>query len=327
MSESSTRGTIRNCSVERTLAILDDVWAFLVLREFYMGARRFEQIRSVLQAPRSTISNRLSRLCEAGVISRNTTGQDGRLGEYRLTDSGADLYLVMLALLRFGDRHLAGCDGPPVQLFHAACQSAFEPVTICSACGGAIKASQVSYRDGPGAGQSMPVERQQRRRRKDGPTFEGNRPSSVSRTVAIMADRWTFLVLRELFFGVRRFEQMRENLGIAPNVLSDRLNHLVEQNILRKEPYSQNPLRHEYRLTKQGLDLFLPLIQMLRWGDKWHGHEPPLILTHKQCGQDFHPVVACSHCLEAIDMHDVRYRLNYNAPVGTIAPKARLDQA
>ena len=312
---------VRNCSVERTLAILDDAWAFLVLREFYMGARRFEQIRAALHAPRSTISDRLTRLCDAGVIERCAGDERGGRGEYRLTDSGRDLYLVMLALMRFGDDHLLDAKGPPLVLVHERCGRAFLPHTICSACGGAVTASHVSYRDGPGAGLAPPRARMQRRRRKSDAAFERNRPSSVSRTLAIMADRWTFLILREFFFGARRYEQLRENLGIATNILSDRLSHLVARGILQKVVYRQSPARFEYRLTPVGRDLYLPLIQMLRWGDRWSGHPPPLILTHLDCGRDFHPVVACGHCNEAIRLADVRYRLNYPPPQG--AAKAR----
>ncbi|HKT84719.1 MAG TPA: helix-turn-helix domain-containing protein [Novosphingobium sp.] len=318
---------VRNCSVERTLAILDDAWSFLVLREFYMGARRFEQIRTVLQAPRSTLSERLSRLLEAGLIRQvPQNGTDGRL-EYRLTESGMDLYLVMLTLMRFGDDHLCDDRGAPLTLVHAGCGHPCKPETLCSECGEPVGAQQVAYRDGPGAGRSpLRVQRQRRRSKGESP-FERNRPSSVSRTLEILADRWSFLILREFFFGVRRYEQLREKLGIASNILADRLAHLVERGILRKVPYSRQPLRYEYRLSAMGRDLFLPLIQMLRWGDRWLGHESPLILTHMGCGQDFRPVVACSHCKHRLDPREVSYRLNYSLGSGASKPPAQLDRS
>ena len=311
---------VRNCSVERTLAILDDAWSFLVLREFYMGARRFEQIRTVLQAPRSTISERLARLVEAGLIWQvPQKGAAGRL-EYRLTDAGLDMYRVMLTLMRFGDEHLCEDTAPPLVLFHTRCGRACRPMTLCSQCGEPIDAHNVTYRNGPGAGRSLARRQRQRRRNKGKSPFERNRPSSVSRTVEMLADRWSFLILREFFFGVRRYEQLRENLGIASNILADRLAHMVDRGIVTKVAYSQQPPRHEYRLSIMGRDLYLPLIQMLRWGDRWLGHEAPLILQHSLCGQDFEPIVACDHCRLPLDPKEVRYSLDY--ALGDGAPKS-----
>lgn len=311
---------VRNCSVERTLAIVGDAWAFLVLREFYMGARRFEQICRALEVPRSTLSNRLSHLCDAGVIDKRGT-------DYRLTESGKDLYLVMLALMRFGDKYLLDDRGPPLTLIHDACSQPFTPETACSECGGTVHSGNVTYRDGPGAGMAPQQDRPQRRRRKGAQNFERNRPSSVSRTVEIVAERWTFLILREFFFGVRRYEQLRENLGIAPNILSDRLSHLVERGILNKEIYSESPVRLEYRLTSTGRDLYLPLIQMLSWGDRWLGYPPPLILTHQDCGKDFQPLIVCSHCREPVEAASVHYRLNYELPDAAAHPPALLGDS
>lgn len=314
---------VRNCSVERTLAILNDPWSFLVLREFYMGARRFEQIRSVLQAPRSTLSDRLAQLLAAGLIRQVPRAKASRLREYRLTASGLDLYLVMLTLMRFGDDHL-GNGEPPLVLVHEACGRTCRPQTQCSECHQPIDVKTVSYRDGAGAGQSLARAQRQRRRNKGESPFERNRPSSVSRTLAILADRWSFLILREFFFGVRRYEQLRENLGIASNILADRLAHLVDRGMVIKVLYSEQPPRHEYRLSAVGRDLYLPLIQMLRWGDRWLGHEAPLILTHSLCGKDFVPVVACDHCGLPLDPKQVRYSLNYALREGAARSPAQL---
>lgn len=316
---------MRHCSVERTLAILDDAWSFLVLREFYMGARRFEQIRSVLQAPRSTLSERLSRLLAAGLIRQTPQETSARRLEYRLTESGLDMYLVMLTLMRFGDDHLRDGNPPPLVLVHTPCGHACRPQTQCSACGDPVDVSAVTYRDGPGAGHSEARPQRQRRRNKGESPFERNRPSSVSRTLEILADRWSFLILREFFFGVRRYEQLRENLGIASNILADRLAHLVDRGILTKVPYSQQPLRHEYRLSSIGKDLYLPLIQMLRWGDRWLGYEAPLVLEHAGCGHEFHPVVACDHCGLPLDPKEVRYRVSYTLNDGAPKPPAQLN--
>lgn len=304
---------VRNCSVAWTIDILADAWSFLVLREFYMGVRRFDQIQVALSIPRSTLSDRLTRLGEARIIKRTTT--DARRSEYRLTERGLDLYLVMLALMRFGDDHLAGQAPLPLQLYHQPQGHAFQPMTVCSECREPIHARDVRYHDGPGAGVSPAPVIPQRRRSNGSKNFERNRPSSVSRTVSILADRWSFLILRECFFGIKRYDQFQERLAIAPNILADRLRRLVATEILKRLQYQDNPPRFEYHLTNIGLDLYLPLIQMLRWGDRWIANAPPLILTHKKCGNIFKPLLVCDQCLETISAHDVRYRLSYRPPM------------
>lgn len=309
-SKTTARPMVRNCSVDRTLTILSDAWSFLVLREVYLGARRFDHVQAVLHMPRSTLSARLAQLVKANVLSRVPLVGSARF-EYRLTERGHDLYLVMLAMLRFGDDWLAGNKPPPLRLVHATCGHECHPETICSACSKPIDALQVTYRDGPGAGVSQATAMPQRRRTGGVETFERGRPSSVSRTLGILADRWTFLVVREMFFGVHRFDVLLERLGIATNILTDRLNRLVSQNILRRAKYQDVPERYEYKLTTAGRDLYLPQIQMLRWGDKWLGYEKPLILKHLDCGKDFAPLIACDHCRQPINPREMRYHLTY----------------
>ena len=306
---------IRNCSVERTLAIVSDTWTFLVLREFYMGAHRFDQIERVLGVPRSTLSNRLGLLVDNDVIARVPDPARGNRNDYRLTRRGRELYLVMLSLLRFGDRHLHGGAPVPLRLIHKPCGHEFQPDTACSACGENIVATEVSYRDGPGAGLSPAPAHAQRRRRGEPGSFERGRPSSVSRTLEIIADRWTFLILRELFLGSRRFDQFAEQLGVSSAVLAVRLNRLTTAGIIRRSKYQDLPERFEYRLTPVGRDLYLPMIQMLHWGDTWLGHPAPMILTHKLCGRDFHPRIVCSCCRTDIAANDVRYTLGYELAV------------
>ncbi len=305
------RAMVRNCSVDRTLTILSDAWSFLVLREIYLGARRFDQIQAALHMPRSTLSERLNSLVDHKVIRRDLIPETKSRFDYRLTESGFDLYLVMLAMLRFGDDWLARKKPPPLKLIHTACGHESHPVTLCSACNEPVDALRVTYRDGPGAGVSQSTAMSQRRRTGDVDTFERGRPSSVSRTLGILADRWTFLIVREMFFGIRRFDALQERLGIATNILTNRLNRLISQNILKRVKYSDAPERYEYKLTVSGRDLYLPLIQMLRWGDKWLGHKKPLILHHADCDKDFTPVVACDHCRQPLDPHDMHYYLTY----------------
>ncbi len=138
----------------------------------------------------------------------------------------------------------------------------------------------------------------------------GEQPCSFARTLAVLGDRWTLMVLRDCFLRVRRFEDFQARLGIARPVLTDRLNKLVAAEVLLREPYQRNPLRHEYRLTEKGLDLYPVILGMVHWGDRHtlDGGNRPLLHQHRACGHDFDPIVTCSSCHEEIRPREVSVR-------------------
>ena len=128
-------------------------------------------------------------------------------------------------------------------------------------------------------------------------------PCSIARTVAVIGDRWTLLVLRECFLGVRRFEEFQQHLGIARHRLSDRLNRLVEHEVLKKVPYQDKPPRLEYRLTDKGLDLYPVLVALMEWGDR-HAvgpAGPQVLLRHRDCGEPVRLEMSCAagHVVES----------------------------
>jgi DNA-binding HxlR family transcriptional regulator len=136
------------------------------------------------------------------------------------------------------------------------------------------------------------------------------RVDSVERFLSHAGDAWTFLVLREAFFGVRRFDAFQRNLAAAPNILTDRLKKLVANGVLAKVRYQTRPPRFEYRLTEKGLDLYPAIVLMMRWGDRWldRGRGAPLLLTHGRCGKTSRPVLVCDVCSEPIAAREMRWR-------------------
>ena len=130
---------------------------------------------------------------------------------------------------------------------------------------------------------------------------------SVARSLAVVGDRWSFLILREAFFGVGRFGDLARNLGIARNILSVRLAALVETGVLERHRYHSDPDWYEYRLTAMGRDLYPIVVTLMRWGDRYlAGPEgPPLVLRHERCGHDAAPTLVCSHCAEEIRPEDI----------------------
>jgi DNA-binding HxlR family transcriptional regulator len=135
-------------------------------------------------------------------------------------------------------------------------------------------------------------------------------PCSVARSVAVIGDRWTLMILRDCFLGVRRFEGFQARLGISRTIIAERLKLLVDEGVLRKIPYQEHPVRHEYRLTQKGLDLHPVIMAVVAWGDRHYAGEsgPPLLHRHRACGCDFRPVMTCSECGDAVGARDVETR-------------------
>jgi DNA-binding HxlR family transcriptional regulator len=135
------------------------------------------------------------------------------------------------------------------------------------------------------------------------PRTYDNQVCSIARALEAIGDRWTMLVIRDAFLGVRRFEDFQRDLGVARNVLTDRLGRLVEEGILERERYQERPQRYEYRLTDKGRDLFPVLVTLLKWGDR-HAPDaggPPTLLLHRDCGGEIDERLSCDRCGEPVD--------------------------
>ncbi len=121
---------------------------------------------------------------------------------------------------------------------------------------------------------------------------------TIGRAMAILGEKWTVVVLREVFNGVRRFDDMRAHTGIPRQVLTNRLGGLVESGVLRREPYREpgSRVRHEYRLTAKGLDLYPVLIAVSEWGNRYLADPqgPPLEFAHRDCGEPVHTEIHCA---------------------------------
>ena len=142
---------------------------------------------------------------------------------------------------------------------------------------------------------------------------------SVANALDVIGDRWNLLILRDAFMGVRRFEDFHKDLGIARNILSDRLEKLQTSGIMEARLYREHPPRHEYRLTDRGKDLFDVLLALWRWGDRWDPPttEPMRQLTHLECGEPTHSVPTCAHCGEKLTRADLRIEPGLEVPTRT----------
>jgi len=137
-------------------------------------------------------------------------------------------------------------------------------------------------------------------------TYE-NQVCSIAGALELIGERWTLLILRDVFLGIRRFDDLQRELGIARNVLRDRLNLLVDAGILEKQRYQERPERFDYRLTEKGIDLWPVMHAIMSWGDK-HGvvdGGPPTIVEHRDCGGHIDANRVCERCGELVGPRQV----------------------
>ncbi|MEV0352973.1 helix-turn-helix domain-containing protein [Nonomuraea sp. NPDC050680] len=144
---------VNNCSIERTLDIVGEKWTFLVLREAFRGVRRFADMQAITGAPRQVLSARLARLVDEGLMRKEPYREPGQRqrDEYRLTEKGRDLYPLLVALMHWGDKYLAGDEGPPVLLTHRDCGAPIEQHFRCADGHEVVGPREVTALPGSGA--------------------------------------------------------------------------------------------------------------------------------------------------------------------------------
>jgi DNA-binding HxlR family transcriptional regulator len=130
----------------------------------------------------------------------------------------------------------------------------------------------------------------------------GNHPCSIARALDAAGEWWTPLILRDVAYGIRRFREIQDDLGISANVLADRLETLVAEGLVETRAYQSRPERHEYRLTEKGLDLVPALLALMQWGDRWAWPDGsgPVRVLHRECGHETRVEVRCPHCERAL---------------------------
>jgi DNA-binding HxlR family transcriptional regulator len=130
---------------------------------------------------------------------------------------------------------------------------------------------------------------------------------SIARTLDIAGEPWSPLIIRDVWLGVTRFDEIQRDLGISRKVLAERLKWLVAHGVLEQHPYRKRPLRHEYRLTQKGFELADALLALTAWGDRWTAGDagPPALLRHKGCGELTHAELRCAHCGEPLHASEV----------------------
>jgi len=141
---------------------------------------------------------------------------------------------------------------------------------------------------------------------------------SLARTLDIAGEWWTPLVLRDIWRGRTRFDEIQDNLGVSRKLLADRLETLVREGVVERVPYQERPTRYEYVLSPKGKQLWEAFMPLIAWGSRWTSGEagPPALARHELCGELMIPRVTCSHCGERLRADDVRQEPGPGARIG-----------
>ncbi|MFV8165259.1 winged helix-turn-helix transcriptional regulator [Mycobacterium sp. 134] len=300
MSEASGIAPARDSILDAVDAI-GDAWSWLILREAVLHrVDRFGEFQDRLGIARSTLTARLNQLDRSGILIH-----DPQARRYALSPAGEDFFGCLLVAQRWGDRWRPNVQAalPVTHEGTAGARHAVSAILCCTACGQELRAGEVIAHRGSGAFSNRVVAT--RRRTPDLELLERVRPCSIAHTLTVTGDWWSFLIIRELFFGVHRFDDLQRHLGVGPNILSTRLRNLVSLGVVDRVEYQSWPARYEYRLSEKGLDYYPIPLAVAMWGRRWlppNPNEPTL--THA-CGGEVQAVLRCAECTAEITRQDV----------------------
>jgi DNA-binding HxlR family transcriptional regulator len=285
--------TIRACSIWRALEVVGDVAVLLIMEQAFLGKHRFGDFVEETGIARSVISNRLAKLVEAGLLSKDEIRRSG----YHLTEMGRGLFPFALMILRWQQTWELGGRGFEIRLAHTDCGQTTIPVPACDHCHSEVDPREVSWAPGAGLSQVTPLYGRRRTQTAAAGAKRGNR-TMVDSVIELFGDRWSTLVVRACFTGIHKFDEIQRDTLMASNILSDRLSRLQAQGIIKAKSYSAHQDRFEYRLTEKGRDIYPVLLALLQWGDTWFADVkgPPLLLTHDKCDHGLSMSPVCKTC-------------------------------
>ena len=290
------------------MAQIGDRWAFLILRDVYLGISRFEELRQSADCSRGTLSSRLRSLVEKDILQKKQYQNGPPRFEYGLTAKGLDLYPMVLMMWKW-ERNWTARHYLPQSLIHSTCGNEMIPVYQCRECRVELRAQDTDFSVSENFDAVQQVAPRSQRRSKSASEKNGVMHSDNMHVLDCIGDRWTSLVLAAGFFGLQRFDHMVKAIGIGTSVLADRLSLLVQTGIMDRVPYQQRPTRYEYHLSAKGRDLYGHTIAIHEWTERWliQPGKGLLKLQHLPCGMPFQGEVVCSHCDQTLYPNEVSY--------------------
>jgi DNA-binding HxlR family transcriptional regulator len=299
---------VLNSVVAQSLGLLGDRCTLLTIRDLFLGRHRFEALLEHTGAVRSTLARRLKVLVEQEVVYRSPYQKSPVRYEYRLTPKGLQLYGFALGVWAWEHTWLDddAMDLPP-RLVHRKCKHSFMPVCKCLRCEEAITSRSVFNRPNPDGVVTETATIFSKRRSKVDAASHSGADGSLFHATDNLGDRWNNLILGGALYGLSRYDDFQRGLGIATNILADRLRFLVDAGLFRRVAYQAAPKRYRYKLTPKGED-YLPVAMALhQWSERWltDGQGGNVILSHHCHDSPILFFYCCSVCGEVLDPHEV----------------------
>ena len=289
----------------QALDALGDPWASLIIQEAFFGVRRFDEFQENLGIARNTLTDRLVRLADYELLERRLYHKGSSRHEYRLTQRGLGVYPYALALMWWGDEWLSDKQEPLYTFSHKLCGRRLQPNVICAACKRKIYAEDVSV--SLNSAKMATIKRATAMRYSSNPDlYTRGRLSSNGRTLALIGDRWGFLILWLALAGITKFDHFQRILSVSRTILTLRLERLVKSGLFKRRLYLKRPPRYDYHLTEKGRALCPVLLTLFEWGQRWLGVQAAdENVMHKSCGAPLRVDVVCGNCREIVNPSDV----------------------
>jgi DNA-binding HxlR family transcriptional regulator len=286
---------LRSSQVAMAFEAVGDRWSALIMREVFLGARRFEELVAATGASRATLTLRLRALVDEGILHRHPYQTRPTRYEYRLTRMGADLYPTAL-MYWLWEHRFGGGSGLPQDLLHKTCGQSMLPLLICRTCAEPIAINDIRVEV-----VAEPDERQvslPKHCLHTGQDSWRDAERGTVHVIDVIGDRWTALVQAATYYGLHRFADIQAALAVPTNTLADRLRLLVQAGVFTRTQYQDRPPRYAYRLTEKGRALYLPAFTMHQWAERWllRGRVAPIRLWHRRCDSVVTGAVVCDHC-------------------------------
>ena len=293
-----------NQSLDRALNVIGDNWAWLIIKEAFLGTVRFQDFQKNLNIPRQTLINRLQQMTEAALFYKAPVYNRRLLFEYRLTAKGLDLYQVSLCIWRFHRDWHPNPSILPEELMHKTCGQSFLPEFVCTSC-------HVT----PTIGSMEFMQRHQERAIKA--PVSTRRRSRIANAVeslgevyfvtVVLGDAWNVLLLDAAARNIFRFHDLVVHLGISSNVLTTRLKPLVKLGLLEQTIDEDDKRVKKYSMTDKGKETYPIILSLTAWGDRWlMGNEGPSeVFVHQPCNTYASYQVRCNFCAQPLHVNDV----------------------
>lgn len=302
-----TREALSTSTLSHGLKVFGDRWTAQVVLGAFVGMRRFDEWQQRLGIPRHTLADRLRALVQMDVLRPRLYQERPERYAYHLTAKGMALYDPVLMIWEW-ERRFGQGDAPlPARLVHRRCGHPFNPQLVCSACGGSVDMTDLSF-------ELVPNPRLPHDTAAPLKTPRMARSASGGVSLGLRVDRWSLLIISALILGCHYFDQISQVLRIGSSVLSRRLASMVEGGLLQCLPDRHDGRRPVYRLTPSSRGLFGYIVCLSTWASRHQFHEPSSIRPrHRTCGHEFFPRVGCSHCDAALAPWDVQFEFSGGA--------------